>query len=139
MRKPQTILVRNNGTEPFADRYDGEDFDIPPGGETEMLIECATLCLGFGEEDKSRCLRRLGWAFSHQAMAEALKRLDAFSFHMPGEARNPLAATTSASAPGSVETVGEAKVAPTEVATLNAAQLSKSPLAKLAQAQARAG
>lgn len=82
MRKPQTIWVRNNGNKTFNDRYDGEDFQIKPGHFIEMLVECATLCLGFGEDDKIRCVRRLGWAFSHDAMKSAIKELGEFSFHM---------------------------------------------------------
>jgi hypothetical protein len=82
MRKPDSIFVRNNGKEPFYDRYDGEIFKITPGGVCEMLVPCAELCLGFGENDKSRCLRRLGWAYTSDRFDEALKRLITFSFHM---------------------------------------------------------
>lgn len=82
MRKPDTVWVRNNGAEDFNSRYDGEDFSIPAGAYVEMLAECATLCLGFGEEDKTRCLRRLGWSFTGDQVKEGEKRLAAFSFHM---------------------------------------------------------
>ena len=82
MKKAQTVWVKNNGAEPFSDRYDGEDFTIAPGEAVEMLAECATLCLGFGEEDKARVLRRRGWAFTVEAQKQGEKRLDEFSFHM---------------------------------------------------------
>lgn len=147
MRKQQSVIVCNNGTEAFQDRYDGEDFEILPGEETEMLVECATLCLGFGEEDKTRCLRRLGWAKTFNSIAEATKRLDTFSFHMPGEPRSSRnAQRTSSSAPASDET-GEASqevspgVEPRKPGRPAKVQPGKklSPLQKLAQAQVRAG
>lgn len=84
MKKQLTIWVRNNGTaksDTFKDRYDGEDFEIPPGGVLEVPVETATLCLGFGEEDKSRCLRRLGWAISSDRTADGITKLSKFSFH----------------------------------------------------------
>lgn len=133
MRKPQTIWVRNNGTDTFSDRYDGEDFAIEPGEAVEMLAECATLCLGFGEKDKTRCLRRLGWAFSSGKMAEGKARLDTFSFHLDKPGKSVPALPCSASAPGTVEP-GEGVPAPSPVVAK-----AGNVLGKLAAAQARAG
>lgn len=82
MRKAESIFVRNNGEEPFSDRFDGEDFTIEPGHAIEMTIECAKLVFGFGEDDKARAIRRLGYAPTSAEMPAALKRLYAFSFHM---------------------------------------------------------
>ena len=82
MKRQQTVWVRNNGTEKFVDKYDGENFEILPGEAVEMLVECAELCLGFGQEDKTRALRRKGWAFTNIGMKEATAKLEAFSFHM---------------------------------------------------------
>lgn len=137
MKRPQTIWVRNNGTETFQSRFDGEDFEIPPGKCVEMLAECATLCLGFGEEDKIRCLRRLGWAFSHDAMKAAQKRLDTFSFHMTErqavEHRHDAkpAAKGRSSAPAVVD-APETSQEESGAATIGGG--SNNPLAKLAQA-----
>jgi len=144
MIKQQSIIVLNNGSEPFQDRYDGEDFEILPGEETEMLVECATLCLGFGEDDKSRCLRRLGWANTFNSMTEATKRLDTFSFHMPGEPRSKRNTQgTCSSAPASVEKGEASQEASPQVerkkAERPATSKKLSPLQKLAQAQAGAG
>src|SRR5262249_21151818 len=79
---------RNNGDFTFKSRYNGEDFEIPPGGIEEMTVECAQLCFGLGEDDKSRCLRRLGWPYMKNKDGSALGELGAvqmlgrFSFHM---------------------------------------------------------
>jgi hypothetical protein len=81
MKKQDTIWVRNNGTVAFEGRYDSEDFTIAPGEAVEMLVECAVLWFGFGEESKERVLRKLGWAHTHQASLEGEKRLSQFSFH----------------------------------------------------------
>ena len=82
MKKRDTVFVRNNGTEAMSSRFDGEDFSIEPGEYLEMEMDCATLVFGLGEIDKSRAIRRLGWAPMSDMYREALERLNAFSFHM---------------------------------------------------------
>lgn len=82
MKKVDSVFVRNNGSLPFSDRYDGEDFTIEPGQALEMEATCAKLVFGFGEEDKTRAIRRLGWAASTAELPLALERLYSFSFHM---------------------------------------------------------
>lgn len=131
MKKQQTVWVKNNGTEQFVSRYDGEDFEIAPGEAVEMLIECAQLCIGFGDEDKSRCLRRLGWAFSLEAMPAAAKRLEAFSFHMekPGSASKE----SSSSAPRGNESPVVASVSAGQVVYSSTGR-KLGPLDKLAAA-----
>ena len=111
MKRAETVFVKNNGKEAFASRYDGEDFAIPPGEICEMLVECAQLCLGFGDEDKSRCVRRLGWAFTSDQMVDALARLGKFSFHMTEREAQEYDATkkVSSSAPADSETPAGAK------------------------------
>ncbi len=101
MIRPQTVWVRNNGSETFKNRFDGEDFEIEPGRSEEMTIECAALVFGYGEEDKTRAVRRLGLAFTRDEMTEALKKLDEFSFHMTEkEAREHNHSKTPLSTPG---------------------------------------
>lgn len=82
MKPRNTIWVRNNGQEPMSSRYDGEDFEIEPGEYLEMEIACAELVFGFGDNDKSRAIARLGWSKTHFDMAQAIQRLNTFSFHM---------------------------------------------------------
>lgn len=82
MKKAESVFVRNNGAETFKNRFDGEDFEIEPGQALEMYVDCATLVLGFGEDDKTRALRRLGWISAQHDVKTALERLSKFSFHM---------------------------------------------------------
>jgi hypothetical protein len=82
MKKPETVFVRNNGTQPHTDRYDGEDFTISPGEAVEMEVHCARLCFGFQEEDKRRVIQRLGWSSTSADYETAVKRLNGFSFHL---------------------------------------------------------
>jgi len=113
MRKAQTVFVRNNGGDPFSDRYDGEDFTIEPGKAVEMEADCAKLVFGFGEEDKSRAIQRLGWAPTSADMKTALARLNAFSFHLSDPSDEPVTVqSASSSAPagdagGAGESVAE--------------------------------
>jgi hypothetical protein len=141
MKRSQTVWVRNNGTETFHDRYDGEDFDIEPGGVCEMLLECAELCLGFGQDDKTRCLRRLGWAFTQNRMPEALARLESFSFHMtekealehdPNKAAKPQVHSSAPVVGGEPA----AEVSAPAVASPHKEGERKNPLKKLADAAA---
>lgn len=141
MIRPQSIFVRNNSADDFHSRYNGEDFTIAAdGGIEEMLVETAELCLGFGQEDKTRCLRRLGWAFTQDDMGEALDRLGQFSFHMTEKEALGFEPTAS-SAPGGDETAAALKGAAAGVARKgqNAHRPNASVLAKLANAQAQAG
>ena len=75
------LYVRNNGDESFIDRYNGEDFQINPGEVLPMPVECARLCLGYGEGEKGRVLARLGWAPTPAHFKGAIARLNKFSFH----------------------------------------------------------
>jgi hypothetical protein len=140
MKKLDTIWVRNNGKEPFTDRYDGEDFEIAPGGVCEMLVSCAELCLGFGENDKSRCLRRAGWAYTSDRFEEAVARLNKFSFHMTEREalEHDPSKTISSSAPADDETPAAAPVVAGGVAH-KGTTAKINPLQKLASANAPAG
>lgn len=103
MRQQTTVWVKNNGPELHRDRFDGEDFEILPGGAIEMLPEAAKLCFGFGEEDKTRCIRRLGWAVDQAKLPVAVARLGLFSFHQkdPTDQESaPLVEREAAAGPG---------------------------------------
>lgn len=92
------MWVRNNGREAFSDQFDGERFTIAPGAAEEMTVDCAKLVFGFGEDDKRRAIRRLGWAPTENDMPKALAKLNAFSFHMepPSDPYAPVSDTEPA-------------------------------------------
>lgn len=137
MIRRQTVFVRNNGTKPFRDRYNGEDFTIAPGGVEEMLVETAELCLGFGEEDKTRVIRRLGLAFTLDDMPKALERLGEFSFHLSEKEARAHQPISGPSVPAGDDETGAGMTAYPAPGVGNAGKLG--PLQKLAAAQARAG
>ena len=137
MKQLDTVWVRNNGVLHYADRYDGEDFEVPPGGACEMLSECAALCFGFGEEGKGRVLSRNGWATPQkgesagEAYARAIARLNSFSFHMTeAEAKNSQVHLSAPVGPDAAAVSGNAAV------VAAGPKKRAGPLDKLAQAGA---
>lgn len=127
------LYVRNNGKDEFSDRYDGEDFTIRPGEVLPMPVEAARLCLGYGDGDKGRVIARLGWAKTAEAYADAMKRLNKFSFHgseqeaargATGQSHAPLGSGSSSESSGSGEEDGSSA--------------GKPLIGKLARAQASA-
>ena len=129
MKRPDTVWVKNNGPLAHTDRYDGEDFTIEPGQTAEMYADCARLCFGFGEDDKTRAIRRLGWGNTRNDLAEALKRLNAFSFHLSAPVGSGDTAALSSGKVADSSDVREPEARP---------RLQVNVLEKLAQAQTAA-
>jgi transcription initiation factor TFIIIB Brf1 subunit/transcription initiation factor TFIIB len=78
----QIVYVRNVTEDTLRSRYDGEDFEFAPGVYVQCPIDAARLIFGFGEEDKSRAIQRLGWVSTMNDMPRAIQRLMGFQFHM---------------------------------------------------------
>jgi len=74
------IFVRNNSGSDFQDRYDGIDHVFPDGKLVECSIEAARHIFGYGVEDKTQHMIRLGWAANSGSLKEAYERLDKFEF-----------------------------------------------------------
>lgn len=74
------IGVKNTGTEPVTGRYDGQDYEFKPGVTVALPDEAATHIFGYGLDDKSRALIRLGWLVNSTQYGTALARLDAIQF-----------------------------------------------------------
>lgn len=74
------IGVTNIGKETVVARYDGQDFEFKPDVAVALSDEAATHIFGYGLDDKTRALIRLGWLANSTALSEALKRLDDFVF-----------------------------------------------------------
>lgn len=109
MKFPDTIFVKNHGTETHRDKFDGDGFEIKPGQVVQMHEEAARLCFGFGQEDKLRTLRRLGWVETNGDLSRGLARLNAFSFHESEKAANDHQARKPI-APADGEVAGEGAV-----------------------------
>lgn len=74
------IGVKNTGKEAIVSRYDGQDFEFKPGVTVALSDEAATHIFGYGLDDKTRALIRLGWLANSTALNDALKRLDEIQF-----------------------------------------------------------
>ncbi len=72
--------VKNNSKDAIEARYDGVDYVFEPGVNTAISTEAASHIFGFGLEDKSRALIRLGWLANSTQYAEAVKRLNDIQF-----------------------------------------------------------
>lgn len=77
----EMIKVINHNEETLRGRFDGEDFEFPPGKAVQMPLEAAKHIFGLGAEDKSQALNMLGWLIpGRDTLADALKKLDKVSF-----------------------------------------------------------
>ncbi len=100
MKRELWLWVVNRGHEVFRDRFDGEDYIFEPGEPLEIPAAAAKLIFGWGEENKGRCLQRLGWARTNLDLEAGLKRLNQFTFHTE---RPPLAPVGGKAAAGTDE------------------------------------
>lgn len=73
------LRVTNRTGEPFTARFHGEDYEF---GEdpVDLSVEAAAHLFGFGVEDKTRALHRLGWLTASQQMPAALAKLAKIAF-----------------------------------------------------------
>lgn len=75
-----SIFVRNNTSEEFSDRFDGQDYTFPVGELVECPLEAVMHIFGYGLDDKSQNMIRLGWAATSGGLRDAYKKLDKFEF-----------------------------------------------------------
>jgi hypothetical protein len=77
----EMIKVINHNEETIRGRFDGEDFEFPPGKAVNIPLDAAKHIFGLGEEDKSQALNMLGWLVpGRDTMKDALTKLDKVSF-----------------------------------------------------------
>lgn len=122
MKFQDVLWVRNNGNDTFADKFDGDEFELKPGQVLQIHQGCAELCFGFGKDpaDKLPTLRRLGWAHTNVDMVAGLKRLNAFSFHESEKAANDHRIKKATAPPnGASVTETEGASAPSESSPTN--------------------
>ena len=72
------IYCENRNPFEFADRYNGVDYEFPPGARIPIPNEAARHIFGFGEADRMPNLVRLGWA--NLPGEEGVRRLANFVF-----------------------------------------------------------
>lgn len=74
------IGVKNNLTERIEGRYNGEDFVFEPGVTRALSEEAARHIFGYGEQDKTKALLRMGWIPNGAQKAQALEKLGKIQF-----------------------------------------------------------
>ena len=72
------VFVENRNPSFFTDRYDGIDYDFAPGEKTLLHDDAARHIFGYGDNDKSGYLSRLGKA--NLPNNEGVKWLSRFIF-----------------------------------------------------------
>lgn len=79
------LSVRNNGNTPFAAKYDGREYVFAPDQLTIIDADAARHIFGVGMANKTEVLTRHGWLSHSSGLANAMAKLDAFSFSIPNE------------------------------------------------------
>lgn len=93
------LTVTNRNDFDFIGRYDGQDYPFPSGKTTAVPEDAAKHIFGVGLADKQDILVRHGWMQSSGQLAEAMSKLNKFSFNVadqlePGEIIDTQVAST---------------------------------------------
>lgn len=75
-----TVWVTNMGEESFEDCHLGMKYEFKPGIPTAIPVATAVHIFGYGVEDKSPQLVRLGWLKYSNELEAALAKLGKFKF-----------------------------------------------------------
>jgi hypothetical protein len=83
--REEFVRVTNATSETITGRFASDDYEFPPGEAVDIHLAAAAHMFGFGEEDKSRALARLGWVHSSADIKPAMARLALVTFSdVPG-------------------------------------------------------
>lgn len=74
------IEVRNDNAFTYRDRYNGIDYEFPPGKTVPIDFEAARHFFGYGVADKMSTMVRNGWLSNSADMAQAKEILGNFIF-----------------------------------------------------------
>lgn len=74
------IGIKNTLDETIKGRYDGQDYEFRTGQTVALPEEAARHIFGYGVDDKSRALIRLGWVANSTGMEAAMAKLDGIKF-----------------------------------------------------------
>lgn len=72
------VWVTNTSDEFFADMWDGKQYNFPPNKAIEVDVEVAQNIFGYGVQDRTPILVRLGWTKVTSDIPKALERLEKF-------------------------------------------------------------
>jgi hypothetical protein len=76
----QFLAVTSRLPKKFSARYVGIDYVFRQGEAINLPIEAARHIFGFGEDDKTRALHRLGWLTHTEGLEQALEKLNEIEF-----------------------------------------------------------
>jgi hypothetical protein len=79
------IRVINNNERSIMGRYAGVDYHFKPGNPVDVPEIVAAHVFGFGKEDKTQALARLGWMRTSDELEFGLEKLSKVSFDDPPE------------------------------------------------------
>lgn len=74
------VYVTNNGKEELIDGWDSVKYTFTPGKTVEVPLAAAEHIFGYGTDDKTPFLVRLGWMKMSNEYDAGMKRLAAFAF-----------------------------------------------------------
>ena len=98
----ETVYVTNDGSMGLTDGWDGKVYSFVPGETVEIPVFVAGHIFGYGFEDKTPHVIRLGWAKTTNDIPKALTWLENFRISTePPTVRRPVSpeATDSAKPP----------------------------------------
>lgn len=72
------VWVTNTSDEFFADMWDGKQYNFLPNKAIEVDVEVAQNIFGYGVQDRTPILVRLGWTKVTSDIPKALERLEKF-------------------------------------------------------------
>lgn len=75
-----TVWVTNKGTEEFSDYHHGFKYEFRPGVPVALPIAAAQHIFGYGVQDKTPYLIRLGWLKYSNELDAAVAKLHEFMF-----------------------------------------------------------
>ena len=75
-----TIFVTNNGDFYFEDGFNGERYTFAVGATVEIPLLAAKHIFGYGVDDKTPHLVRLGWLRMSNEVEQAMSKLAKFRF-----------------------------------------------------------
>lgn len=89
-----TIFVTNNGDFSFEDGFAGQRYTFAIGTTVEIPLLAAKHIFGYGEDDKTSHLVRLGWLRISNEVDQAMAKLAKFQFDtqkpMKGHSKAPV-------------------------------------------------
>lgn len=77
------LIVTNKGDETFSGasvRFDGVQYEFPPGARVTIPADAARHIFGFGQDDKTNIFARHGWLSNSHDREKGMTMLGKFSF-----------------------------------------------------------